>query len=84
MARACAAKVRFPDADRQCPAYQPPAYDTAAASTEPAVPAALAPSSPTATDARVALPATGGGPALATAALALLVGLALRRARTRG
>jgi hypothetical protein len=35
MSRACAAKVRFPDAARTCPAYAPPAYDTPVALTLP-------------------------------------------------
>jgi hypothetical protein len=28
MARACGARVRFPDANDRCPTYRPPAYDT--------------------------------------------------------
>ena len=82
MTRACAAKVRFPDAARPCPAYEPPAYDTAP--VEPTETPAAAPADDAAHEStnRGTLPATGGPQALAVPAVALLLGLALWSART--
>ena len=86
MARACAARNRFPASSEPCPAYDPPAFFTASApADEPAAPTTL-PSSTTAVptapeDAghRRTLPATGGGALPWAAALAVLTALALRR-----
>lgn len=73
MARACAARVRFPDADRACPAYVPPAYDVPIP-TDPSDPPA-----PPARDAGGALPATGDDASVAVAAAAAASWLVLRR-----
>ncbi len=80
MARACAAKIRFPDSDRTCPSYAPPAYDhplaqPAADDEGAADPRADADDIPASAG---ALPATGGTGPAALAALALLLGLAVR------
>ena len=81
MARACAAKVRFPDADHACPAYTPPAYDVSPAAAAPPVDAAP---TPLPRDHAAAgggtLPATGREPATAAAGMALLLGFVLRAA----
>jgi hypothetical protein len=83
MARACAAKVRFPDADHQCPAYAPPAYDTAPVAPAPTSAPADAPSDDVASAGHGSLPATGGAQAIAVAAVALVVGLALKAGASR-
>jgi hypothetical protein len=77
MARACAARVRFTDADRTCPAYAPPAYDT------PLPDAPAGDVTPPARDTGPAsLPATGAGVPAALATAALVIGLVLRTARS--
>jgi len=78
MTRACAAKVRFPDRDHACSRYVPPAYDTTP--VEPTPPAAR-PADGASAGGRGSLPATGSAQAIAVAAVALLLGLALRAAR---
>ena len=85
MTRACAARVRFPDATHPCPAYEPPEYDVAPAAAPPLTPSPEPPPpSPDPTPSgQGTLPATGGAPALVAATLALVLGLALSRARDR-
>ncbi|MFL6207061.1 MAG: alpha/beta hydrolase domain-containing protein [Acidimicrobiales bacterium] len=85
MARACAAKVRFPDADRACPAYAPPAYDHPLARPVADAAGAAGPRAAAVPASTGALPATGGPASgttsVALAGVALLLGLALRAAR---
>ncbi len=80
MTRACAAKVRFPDASRTCEPYTPPAYDTPLpAPVEPPAtpePPRVDPTTP----GGGTLPATGTSVPLALAASALLLAVVARRA----
>jgi hypothetical protein len=76
MTRACAARVRFADADHECPGYAPPAYDTP-------LPDDDAPATPTRDAGGGALPATGGHVRTALPMGALVIGLVLRTARSR-
>jgi hypothetical protein len=81
MQRACAAQARFSVGPTHlCATYDPPAYDLARASAPPAEPASEPqPSDPGGARAgHGTLPATGGAQPFGLAAVALLVGLALR------
>ena len=79
MTRACAARVRFPDADRMCPVYKPPAYDRPLRPTRPATPPTPPPPPGPGAGGR-ALPATGAEVPFAVGALALLSAVTGRRA----
>ena len=78
MARACAARVRFPATSGPCAAFVPPAYDTPL----PAAPTDPAPTEPTRDAGGATLPATGATLPTALAAGALAVALLLRTARS--
>ncbi len=86
MERACAARIRFPDADRTCPTYSPPAYDEplsrpAAPPSPPRPPTSAGPSSPSTPTGVGTLPATGTAVPVALALATVAVALALRPRR---
>jgi len=72
MQRACAAKIRFPDAARTCPAYDTPLPAPASPTDSPSVP-------PPATGGWGTLPATGAAPPVVPALILLLLAVTVRR-----
>jgi hypothetical protein len=77
MQRACAAKIRFPDAGRTCPAYVAPAYGSP-------LPAPTGPAAPLVdTSGPSALPATGTPIPVVPAMILLLLALTARRLARR-